>query len=55
METLQNIHRKIFAEITSDDAEIRSEYLSYFKNEFEEFVEAMSHSFLLWVSSGDLE
>jgi hypothetical protein len=48
METLEEVLKKIKTEITSDDAEIRSAFLSHFNDEIDNFTNAISNAFLNW-------
>ena len=48
MDTFDEICQKFTAEITTDDAHTRSQYLHHFNQEVKEFSQAMSRAFLEW-------
>jgi len=48
METLQKAREKILTEITSDDPDVRSEYLARFKGQASTFSEAMANAMITW-------
>ena len=50
METFEEARAKILTELTSDDAEVRAEYLHHFEADANEFVDAMTHAFMTWRS-----
>jgi hypothetical protein len=48
METLQEARDTIFNELTSEDAEVRSDYLKHFEGGAKAFAEYMADSFVKW-------
>ena len=48
MEKLQEVRETITKEITSDDPEVRSEYLKHFGGQVEKFTNGMAHAFMNW-------
>jgi len=48
METLSEVRKTIKTEVVSDDAEVRTEYLSHFKADIEKFTDAMARAFIEW-------
>jgi hypothetical protein len=50
METFEEARIKILKELTSDDAEVRAEYLKAFGSEVEKFCEAMAQAVVSWQS-----
>lgn len=48
MDTLEDARKKILKEITSDDAEVRANYLKHFKSDIETFSEAMAQAVMNW-------
>jgi len=50
METFEEARAKILTELTSDDAEVRAEYLHHFEADANEFVDATTHAFMIWRS-----
>ncbi len=44
METFEEERIKILKELTSDDAEVRAQYLKHFKSDIEKFSEAMAQA-----------
>lgn len=49
MEDFEEARTKIFLEITSDDPEVRSEYMTHFEFEANEFSELMAQVMLTWL------
>lgn len=49
METLEEARSKIFLEITTDDPDVRGEYLKRFEHETKEFSEVMARVMLNWL------
>ena len=50
METVEEARAKIVREITSDDADVRSEYLTHFRNEVEQFAQPTAEAIVSWRS-----
>lgn len=50
METFEEARIKILKELTSDDAEVRADYLKHFESEIEKFSEAMAQAVVSWQS-----
>ena len=50
METIQEAQTKILKEITSDDVDVRANYLKHFESDVEKFCNAMAHAVLSWQS-----
>lgn len=50
METFEEARDRILAELTSDDKDVRAEYLKHFKSDVEMFSESMARAFLNWRS-----
>jgi uncharacterized protein YbjQ (UPF0145 family) len=50
METLEDARKKILKELTSDDADVRADYLKHFESDIENFSEAMAHAVVNWQS-----
>lgn len=48
METLEESRAKILAELTSDDLEVRAEYLKLFEADAQEFSTSMAQAFMKW-------
>ena len=48
METVDDIRATITAQLTTDDADIRSQYLTHFSQQVSDFSEAMSRAFIEW-------
>lgn len=48
METLEQARETIFRELTSDDAEVRAEYLKHFEADVKNFAEFMAQAFIKW-------
>jgi predicted lipoprotein len=48
MEKLKEARDKIFAEVVSDDQEVRAEYLSLFEKHIEYFSDLMAKAFIKW-------
>lgn len=48
MEDKNEVRQTIERELTSDNSEVRSEYLQHFSAEVSKFTEAMSVAFLKW-------
>lgn len=48
METVEQARETIFKELTSDDTEIRSEYLKLFEAEAKAFADPMAQAFIKW-------
>jgi len=53
VETLTDAREKIFTEITSDDADIRREYLARFADDVKSFSAFMAEAFMRWRSIDD--
>ena len=55
MKTFEEARRAILTELTSDNSEVRAEYLAHFASDVEEFAEAMAKAFRNWRAlDGDL-
>ena len=50
MATIEEARTKILKEITSDDADVRADYLKHFESDIERFSEAMAHAVVTWQS-----
>ena len=50
MEPVEEARAKIVREITSDDADMRSEYLTHFRNEVEQFAQLTAEAVVSWRS-----
>ena len=50
METFDEARQTILKELTSDDAEVRAEYLQHFGQQVEKFGDAMARAFVNWRS-----
>jgi tRNA U55 pseudouridine synthase TruB len=50
MDTLEEARKKILKELTSDDADVRADYLKHFASDIEKFSEAMAHTVVNWHS-----
>ncbi len=48
METVKEACEKILREVTSDDADVRSEYLTHFRSEVEQFSQVMAEAVVSW-------
>ncbi len=48
METLEQARDTIFGELTSDDSEVRGEYLKHFEAHAKRFSESMAQAFIKW-------
>jgi hypothetical protein len=48
METVDQARETIFKELTSDDSEVRGEYLKHFEGEAKGFAESMAQAFIKW-------
>src|SRR5260370_16920060 len=48
METLDQARETIFRELTSDDSEVRGEYLKLFEAEAKVFADSMAQAFIKW-------
>lgn len=48
METLEQARNTIFTELTSDDSEVRQEYLKRFGADAKAFAESMAQAFIQW-------
>ena len=50
METLEEAHDTILAQLTSDDPDVQAEYLKLFEAEAQEFSDSMAQAFMKWRS-----
>ena len=50
MDTLEEAQKKILKELTSDDADVRADYLKHFESDIEKFSKAMAHAVVNWHS-----
>ncbi len=50
MESVQEVHQTILKELTSDDTEVRAEYLKHFGQQLDKFADAMARAFVNWRS-----
>ena len=50
METLEQARDTIYKELTSDDSEVRAEYLKVFEPDAKRFSEAMARAVIAWRS-----
>jgi tRNA U55 pseudouridine synthase TruB len=50
METIEEARTKILKEITSDDTNVRADYLKHFESDIEKFADAMAHAVVSWQS-----
>jgi hypothetical protein len=50
METFEDARKTIYNELTSEDIEVRAEYLKRFGPQVEKFSDAMAHAFVNWRS-----
>ena len=48
METLEEARDTILAQLTSDDSDVRAEYLKLFEADAQEFSTSMAHAFMKW-------
>lgn len=48
METVDQARETIFKELTSDDSEVRAEYLKHFEEAAKRFAESMAKTFIKW-------
>lgn len=48
METVEQARETILKELTSDDSEVRSDYLKLFKADAKAFADAMAQAFMKW-------
>ena len=48
METVDQARETILKELTSDDSEVRGEYLKLFEGDAKAFAESMAHAFVKW-------
>jgi len=48
METVDQARETIFKELTSDDSEVRGEYLKHFESSAKRFAQSMAHAFIKW-------
>ena len=50
METIKEARTKILKEITSDDADVRADYLTHFQSDIDKFSDAMAQAVVNWQS-----